>query len=51
MPSSARTLSLHAALERGHSKQAPAGIVAVTVEELKLISDRLATQIADGKDQ
>jgi hypothetical protein len=38
-------------LERGHSKQAPAGIVAVTVEELKLISDRLATQIADGKDQ
>lgn len=33
-------------LEKGHSGQAPNGMVAVTIEELKLISDRLAGQVA-----
>lgn len=32
-------------LEKGHSKQAPAGMVAVTVEELKPLADQIARRI------
>lgn len=37
-------------LEKGHSQQAPNGMVTVTLEELKLVSDRLVAQVveADG---
>lgn len=34
------------ALDRGHSRQAPNGIVAVTIQELQVIRDRLVEQAA-----
>lgn len=37
------------ALEYGHSKQAPNGMVRVTIEELRSISDRLIGDIANGR--
>lgn len=35
-------------LEKGHSKQAPAGMVAVTVAELQPLIGRIAAKIASG---
>lgn len=37
------------ALENGHSQQAPQGMVALTVEELKNVSDAIVTEIEQGK--
>jgi hypothetical protein len=36
-------------LEHGWSKQAPTGMVAVTVEELKNVSDAIVSEIEQGK--